>query len=179
MAWVVGSCTARVGNLFITADHIVYSYLCHMPQKRWLMFWIISNTEGFHLNSIAGIHFKKDNSCIFPYNWSHLGGVVVNVFATGPKGCELKRGWGDGFLMVTEVHSICSFRWEVKPEVPCRQILQHAEEPYIVWLQYYISKIQVNISPPPWVTSRCLWCSQRALWQIRRIRTWMGMHSGL
>jgi hypothetical protein len=29
---------------------------------------------------------------------SHVGGVVVTVLATGPKGCGFKPGQGDGFL---------------------------------------------------------------------------------
>jgi len=29
-----------------------------------------------------------------------LGGVVVSVLATGPKGCEFEPGQGDGFLQV-------------------------------------------------------------------------------
>jgi hypothetical protein len=94
---------------------------------------------------------------------SHLSGVVVSVLAIGPKGCRFKPSRGDGFLMMIKFCSTPSFRWEVKPEAPCRKILQHVKEPCVAWLRRYISKIQGNFSPPTCVTARCLWCSQRAL----------------
>jgi hypothetical protein len=58
---------------------------------------------------------------------SRLGGVVVIVLATGPKGCGFKPGKGYGFLRVIKIRSTPSFRWEVKAEVPCRKILQHVK----------------------------------------------------
>jgi hypothetical protein len=48
---------------------------------------------------------------------SRLGGVVVNVLATGPKGLGFKIGW------------------EVKPEATCRKILRHAKDP-LAFLRY-------------------------------------------
>jgi hypothetical protein len=54
---------------------------------------------------------------------SRLGGVVVSVLATGPKGSGFKPGRGDGFLMAIQIRSTPSFGWEVKPDVPCRKIL--------------------------------------------------------
>jgi hypothetical protein len=60
---------------------------------------------------------------------SHLGGVVVSVLATGPKGHGFKPGRGDGFLRAIEIHSTPSFRWEGKPEVPCHKILWHVKDP--------------------------------------------------
>jgi hypothetical protein len=54
--------------------------------------------------------------------------VVVSVLATGPKGCGLKPGQGDGFLRTIKIHGTPSFGWEVKPEVPCRKILWHVKE---------------------------------------------------
>jgi hypothetical protein len=54
---------------------------------------------------------------------SRLGGVVVSVLATGPK--------GRGFLLARaiKIRSTPSFGWEVKPEAPCRKILQHVKDP--------------------------------------------------
>jgi hypothetical protein len=34
------------------------------------------------------------------YMFSHLGGLIVSILATGPKVCRLKPLWGDGFLRV-------------------------------------------------------------------------------
>jgi hypothetical protein len=53
----------------------------------------------------------------------HLGGVVVSVLATEPKGCGFEPVLGKGFLRAVKIKSTPSFRWEVKPEVPCRKIL--------------------------------------------------------
>jgi hypothetical protein len=59
---------------------------------------------------------------------SCLGGVVVSVLATGPKGHGFEPGQGDGFLRVIKIRSTPSFRWEVKPEAPCRKILRYVKE---------------------------------------------------
>jgi hypothetical protein len=53
---------------------------------------------------------------------------VVSVFATGPKGREFEPGQGDEFLRAIKIRSTPSFRWEVKPEVPCRKILRHIKD---------------------------------------------------
>jgi hypothetical protein len=39
------------------------------------------------------------------YMWCRLGGVVVSVLTTGPKGCGFKPGQGDGFLMAIKICS--------------------------------------------------------------------------
>jgi hypothetical protein len=52
---------------------------------------------------------------------NRLGGVVVSVLATGPKGRRFKPGRGDGFLRVIKIRSTFSFGWEVKPKVKCRR----------------------------------------------------------
>jgi hypothetical protein len=57
-----------------------------------------------------------------------LGGVVASVLSAGPKGHGFEPGQGDGFLRAIKIHSTPSFRWEVKPEVPCRKILQHVKD---------------------------------------------------
>jgi hypothetical protein len=63
-------------------------------------------------------------------NKSRLCDVVVSMLATGPKGHGFKPGWGDGFLRAIKIRSTPSFRWEVKPEVPCRKILWHVRIPW-------------------------------------------------
>jgi hypothetical protein len=60
---------------------------------------------------------------------SGLSGIVVTVLATGLKGHEFKLGRGSRFLRAIKICSTPSFRWEVKPEVPCCKILRHAKDP--------------------------------------------------
>jgi hypothetical protein len=43
----------------------------------------------------------------------HLGGVVVSVLTTGPKGHGFKPSQGNGFLRAIKICSTPSFRWEV------------------------------------------------------------------
>jgi hypothetical protein len=50
--------------------------------------------------------------------FGRLGGVVVSVLATGPKGRGFKPGQGDGFLRAVKIHSTPFFGWEVKREGP-------------------------------------------------------------
>jgi hypothetical protein len=65
--------------------------------------------------------------------------------------------------MAIKIHSTPSFGWEVQPEAPCHKILWHVKEPWVAWLRYYISKIQGHFLPSFCITTRCLWCNQRAL----------------
>jgi hypothetical protein len=77
------------------------------------------------------------------------GGVVVSVLATGPKGRGFKPGRGDGFLRAIKICSTPSFGWEVKPEVPCRKILRHVEDPlrhFTCW-QAKFSPLRPSIPP--------------------------------
>jgi hypothetical protein len=60
--------------------------------------------------------------------YSRLGGVVVSVLTTGPKGRGSEHGQGDGLLRAIKIRSTPSFGWEVKPEVPCRKILRHVKD---------------------------------------------------
>jgi hypothetical protein len=53
---------------------------------------------------------------------------VVSVLATGPKGHRFEPGQGDGFLRVIKIRITPSFRWEVKPDVPCPKILWHIKD---------------------------------------------------
>jgi hypothetical protein len=62
---------------------------------------------------------------------SHLGGVVVSMLATGPKGSGFKPGQGDGLSMAIKTRTTASFGWEVKPEAPCRKILGYVKEPCV------------------------------------------------
>jgi hypothetical protein len=70
-----------------------------------------------------------------PYIWedninalkSRLGGAVISVIATEPKGHGFEPGQGDGFLRAIKIRSTPSFGWKVKPEVPCRKILRHVK----------------------------------------------------
>jgi hypothetical protein len=58
-----------------------------------------------------------------------LGGLVVSVLATVPKGRGFKSGRGGGFLKAINIRSTPSFGWEVKLEVPPCKILQHVRNP--------------------------------------------------
>jgi hypothetical protein len=56
-----------------------------------------------------------------------LGGVMVSVLPTGLKVRRFKPGQGDGFLMAIKIHSIPSFRGEVKLKALCHKILLHVK----------------------------------------------------
>jgi hypothetical protein len=66
--------------------------------------------------------------------YCHLGGVVVSVIATGPKGHGFKTGQGDGFLRAI-IHRTYSFRREVKLEAPCHKFLRHVKS-LLTYLRY-------------------------------------------
>jgi hypothetical protein len=59
---------------------------------------------------------------------SRLGGVMVSVLATGPKGHGFKPGRGDWILRAIKIRSTPSFGGGLKP-VPCRKILLHVKDP--------------------------------------------------
>jgi hypothetical protein len=50
------------------------------------------------------------------------------VLATGPKGRGFEPHQGDEFLRATKIRSTNSFGSEIKPEVPCREILRHVKD---------------------------------------------------
>jgi hypothetical protein len=60
---------------------------------------------------------------------SHFGGVVISVFATGPRDRGFRLGRGDGFLRAIKIRSTPSLGWAVKVKVPCRKILLHVKDP--------------------------------------------------
>jgi hypothetical protein len=52
---------------------------------------------------------------------------VVSVLATGPKGHRFEPGQDDEFVMAIKTRITRSFRWEVKPDVPCCKILRNVK----------------------------------------------------
>jgi hypothetical protein len=64
----------------------------------------VGNTE---LNNKMA-SYTTDQKCLL--FWCRLGGVVVSVLATGPKGCEFEPGQGDGFLRAVKIRSTPSCR---------------------------------------------------------------------
>jgi hypothetical protein len=81
-----------------------------------------------------------------------LGGVVVSVFATGPKGHGFKPSRGDGFLRAIKLCSTPPFGWEV----PCHKILQHVKDP-LMYQRYWTWKILIPSSIPPTYSRRLCW----------------------
>jgi hypothetical protein len=85
----------------------------------------------------------------------HLGGAVVGVLATGPKGRGFKSVQDDGYLRAIKIHSTPSFGSEVKLEVPCPKILRHVRH-LLTYQRYSIHKILIPSSvPPPRSRSLC------------------------
>jgi hypothetical protein len=76
-----------------------------------------------------------------------LGGVVVSVLATGPKGCGLKTGQGDGFLRAIKIRNTNSFGWKNK-------VGQHVKDP-LKYLRYWYAKFSL-IRPFFLLAPRCL-----------------------
>jgi hypothetical protein len=60
---------------------------------------------------------------------------MFSVLATGPKSRGFKPDRGDGFLRAIKIRSTSSFGWKMKPEVPCRKILQHVKHHMQVWTE--------------------------------------------
>jgi hypothetical protein len=101
---------------------------------------LLSATSAVHSSPWLAILYLQSSSvlcyCIIQspsvktkLHIGRLGGVVVNVLATGPKGRGFKHGRSDGFITAIQIRSTPSFGWEVKPEVPCRKILRHVKDP--------------------------------------------------
>jgi hypothetical protein len=55
------------------------------------------------------------------------GDLSTSCAATGSKGGGFEPGQGDEFLRAIKILSTPSFGWEIKPEVPCRNILRHVK----------------------------------------------------
>jgi hypothetical protein len=77
-------------------------------------------------NSFVGIKYR--NSTCTNFRLSPLSGVVDSVLSTGPKVRELKHGRNNGFLTAIKIHITPSFGWDIKPEAPCRKILEHVTD---------------------------------------------------
>jgi hypothetical protein len=57
---------------------------------------------------------NKNWNLIVSYISSRLGGVLVSVLATGPKGCGFETGQGDGFLRAIKNPQHTTFRMGCK-----------------------------------------------------------------
>jgi hypothetical protein len=53
---------------------------------------------------------------------------MVSVLAIGPKDSGFEPDQGDGFLREMKICSTPTFGLEVKPEVPCHNILWHVKD---------------------------------------------------
>jgi hypothetical protein len=69
---------------------------------------------------------QEGNYCL-SLDTSYLGGVVVSVLATVPKGRRFKPSRGDGFVRAIEIRSTPFFGWEVKLEGPYSKILRRVK----------------------------------------------------
>jgi hypothetical protein len=59
-----------------------------------------------------------------------------------PRFTDSNPAEGDGFLMAIQVRNMTSFRGEVKPSVPCDNILRHVKDSYSM-KRNTCSKIQI------------------------------------
>jgi hypothetical protein len=59
-----------------------------------------------------------------------LSGIVAACLSLDVRFMDSNPGKDSGFLRVMKIHSMTSFRGEVKPSVPCGKILRHDKEPY-------------------------------------------------
>jgi hypothetical protein len=75
-----------------------------------------------------------------------LRGLVVTVLASGPRFAGLSQAEGDGFLTAIKIRSTPSFGGEVKPSVPCHEILRYIKGPFEVRKRYFVRQ---NSFPSP------------------------------
>jgi hypothetical protein len=99
-----------------------------------------------------------------------LGGIVVSVLATVPKGRRFKHWRGDGFLSAIKIRNTLSFRWDVKLDFPCREILRHVRDLlryFILWQEELFSVFRPFLLITPDVSSgmtdRELWWTSQEL----------------
>jgi hypothetical protein len=62
------------------------------------------------------------------YTGSRFGGVVIGVLVTGPRVCWFEPDRSDWFLMAIKIRSTPTFVWEIKPEIPRRNILRQVKD---------------------------------------------------
>jgi hypothetical protein len=87
---------------------------------------LVNCGQYWHLiYSSAGCFLSGERVCITGFlssvgflignpSLGRLGGVLVSVLATGPKGREFRPGQGYGFLRAIKIRSTPSFGWEVR-----------------------------------------------------------------
>jgi hypothetical protein len=96
--------------------------MCWPPER------LSAPQEGFYSRDLTCSLIPATGFLCLKYKYfRRLGGIVVSVLATGPKGRGFEPGQGDGFLRVIKIRDIPSFGWDVKPEVLCRKILRHVK----------------------------------------------------
>jgi hypothetical protein len=93
---------------------------------------ILGQDQEFWMMNVVKWHFeewwKSYNTTLILWGFCHLGGEVVSVLVTGPKGCGFEPGQGNGFLRAIKILSTSSFGWEVKPEAPTHKIWRHVKD---------------------------------------------------
>jgi hypothetical protein len=146
-------------------DKVVHTY-CTFEEaagrEMWNYFILVASQEKyFTLASRWKKIITRYKLITYLYlNVNRLGGVVVSMLATGPKGLGFKPGRGAGFLRAINIRSTPSFGWEVKPEASCRKILRHVKEPCLAWLRCYVKNsrtfsFQKKISFPKTLSRNC------------------------
>jgi hypothetical protein len=73
---------------------------------------------------------------------------MIIMLAIGPKVCRFKLSRGNGFLRVIKIHSTPSFRGEVKPSAPCREILWHIKK-VCEYERYFVDTVHNFLCPDP------------------------------
>jgi hypothetical protein len=112
-------------------------------------FSLFNNKYQLHclttLNYIRYLHFHHLPFLV----WLRfvLGGLVVIVFANGPKVRGFKPGRGRWIWKVIKIRCTTSFGGEVKPSAPCRKILRHVKDPWGVRQRYFAGKINGHFPP--------------------------------
>jgi hypothetical protein len=130
-------------------DKVVYAYCTFKEaagREMWNYFILVASQEKyFTLASRWKKIITLYKLVTYLYlNVNRLGGVVVSMLATGPKGLGFKPGRGAGFLKAINIRSTPSFGWEVKPEASCRKILRHVKEPCLALLRCYVKNSRTS-----------------------------------
>jgi hypothetical protein len=82
--------------------------------------------------------------------------LPAHCVAIGPRAHRFKPGCGDGFLKLIKIHSMPSFRGEVKFSAPCHKILWHVKETCLVWQILRQLRSRTFFFPTFCFTTRCL-----------------------
>jgi hypothetical protein len=89
-----------------------------MRGSGWNWFRVMSYV-GFGISSAESSNTTTGVSSI-KSNGGCLSGVMVSVLAIGPKVRRFRPSQVDGFLRAIKIHSMPSFRGEVKLSAPCQ-----------------------------------------------------------